>query len=57
MFQLSIILSTMAFYYESCKSGRKRERGSGVTLNQKESPHSLTLVMYDLAVYSLLFTF
>ena len=40
MIQLSMILSTIAFYYECCKSGRKRG-GKGVgwkaTLNQGES--------------------
>ena len=38
MIQLSIIFSTIAFYYECCKSGRKereRERGSGVGGNSK----------------------
>ena len=30
MIQLSMIFSTIAFYYECCKSGRKRQRGSGL---------------------------
>ena len=29
MIQLSIIFGTIAFYYEFCKSGSKKERGSG----------------------------
>ena len=35
MIPISIIFSTIAFYYECCKSGRKRERGSGVGVNSK----------------------
>ena len=37
--QLSIIFSTIAFYYECCKSGRKKgEREWQATLNQGDSP-------------------
>ena len=47
MSQLRMVFSTIAFYCECCKSGRKRgEREWKATLNQGESPHSLTLVMY-----------
>ena len=50
LIQFSIIFSAVAFYYECCKSGRKKEERKGVgweaTLNQGESSHSLTLVMY-----------
>ena len=37
MIQLSIIFSTIAFYYECCKSGRKRGEREA-TLNQGDSP-------------------
>ena len=49
MIPTSIIFSTIALYYECCNSRRKKdEREWEVTLNQRESPHSLTLVMYGM---------
>ena len=38
MIQLSMISSTIAFYYEFCKSGRKKGVGWEATLNQGDSP-------------------
>ena len=41
MIQLRMVFSTIAFYCECCKSGRKKGReevGREATLNQGESP-------------------
>ena len=42
------IFSTIAFYYECYKSGKKKGEGVGweATLNQGQSLHFLTFVMY-----------
>ena len=47
MIPMSIIFSTIAFYYECCKSGRKKGVLWEATLNQGESPSFPTLVMYE----------
>ena len=38
MIQTSMIFSTIAFYYEYCKSGRRKGVGWEATLNQGDSP-------------------
>ena len=45
MILLRVVFSTIVFYYECCKSRRERVLWE-TTLNQGESPPSLTLVMY-----------